>query len=219
MTICTAACRWGLHKRPVTRSEHTSHLPCSAHSVWAQRCLLLQKIKQTFSDVALGELRSSGTNTKYIFLHGATAPSGPGPPYCRGFTIILRHTTVGGTPLDEWSARRRDLCLTTQTLYKRQTSMPPTGLEPTIPASARPQIHALDRATTGVGNSKHQALTTALKQVQVKCCTLWRCGVGRVVPDVSEIMVTSSSSFIAFFDYCLKISHATFTFYLRIHRD
>jgi hypothetical protein len=33
--------------------------------------------------------------------------------------ITLRHTTVGRTPLDEGSARRRDLYLTTQTLYKR----------------------------------------------------------------------------------------------------
>jgi hypothetical protein len=29
----------------------------------------------------------------------------------RGFTITLRHTTIGRTPLDEWSARRRDLYL------------------------------------------------------------------------------------------------------------
>jgi hypothetical protein len=28
-------------------------------------------------------------------------PSGPGPPHYRGYTIILRHTTVGGTSLDE----------------------------------------------------------------------------------------------------------------------
>jgi hypothetical protein len=31
----------------------------------------------------------------------------------RGFTITLRHTTLGRTPLDEGSARRRDLYLTT----------------------------------------------------------------------------------------------------------
>jgi hypothetical protein len=33
--------------------------------------------------------------------HGATAPSGPGPPHYRGFTITLRHITLGRTPLDE----------------------------------------------------------------------------------------------------------------------
>jgi hypothetical protein len=32
--------------------------------------------------------------------HGATAPSVPGPPHYRGFTITLRHTTLGRTPLD-----------------------------------------------------------------------------------------------------------------------
>ena len=27
---------------------------------------------------------------------------GQGPPHYRGFTILLRHTTLGRTPLDEW---------------------------------------------------------------------------------------------------------------------
>jgi hypothetical protein len=34
-----------------------------------------------------------------ILLRGATAHSGPRPPHCRGFTITLRHTTLGRTPL------------------------------------------------------------------------------------------------------------------------
>jgi hypothetical protein len=37
--------------------------------------------------------------------HGSTAPSGSGSPHYRGFAITLRHTTLGRTPLDEWSAR------------------------------------------------------------------------------------------------------------------
>ena len=37
----------------------------------------------------------------------------------------LRHTTVGRTPLDEWSARRIDLYLTTHNTHNRETSMPP----------------------------------------------------------------------------------------------
>jgi hypothetical protein len=61
---------------------------------------------------------------------------------------IQTHTTVGKTPLDEGSARRRNLYLITQTLYNRQTSMPLVGFEPTIPASARSQTFFLDRATT-----------------------------------------------------------------------
>jgi len=38
---------------------------------------------------------------KLIYFPGALPPSGPGPPQNRGFTIILRHTTLGKTPLDE----------------------------------------------------------------------------------------------------------------------
>ena len=41
-----------------------------------------------------------------------------------------RRTTVGRTPLDEWSARRRDLYLTTHDTHNRQISMPRVGLEP-----------------------------------------------------------------------------------------
>ena len=54
----------------------------------------------------------------YIY-HGASAPKGPRPPHCRGFTITLRHTIRGRTPLDEWSARRRDLYLKTHNTHKR----------------------------------------------------------------------------------------------------
>jgi len=57
------------------------------------------------------------------------------------FTRFLDHTqrraTVGRTPLDEWSARRRDLYLTTDNTYNRQNSMPPVGFEPTISAGER----------------------------------------------------------------------------------
>jgi hypothetical protein len=69
----------------------------------------------------------------------------------RDFTITLRHTTVGRTPLDEGTARRRDLYLTTHNTHKRQTSMPSARFEPTIPVSERPQTYALDRAATGIG--------------------------------------------------------------------
>ena len=44
------------------------------------------------------------------------------------FLMFLDHTqrrsTVGRTPLDEWSARRRDLYLTTHHTHNRQISMP-----------------------------------------------------------------------------------------------
>ena len=56
------------------------------------------------------------------------------------FTRILlithnQHDAVGGTPLDEWSARRRDLYL--RTWHSRQTSMSLVGFEPIISADLR----------------------------------------------------------------------------------
>ena len=66
------------------------------------------------------------------------------------FFMFLDHTqrraTVGRTPLDEWSARRRDLYLTTHDTHKRQISMPPVGFEPTISAGERPAAARLLRS-------------------------------------------------------------------------
>ena len=62
-----------------------------------------------------------------------------------------RIIAVGRTPLDERSARRRDLYLTTHNNHNRQTSMPPVEFEPTISAGERPQTYGLDRAATGIG--------------------------------------------------------------------
>ena len=62
-----------------------------------------------------------------------------------------RQTTVGRTPLDEGSARHRDLYLTTHNTHNRQTSMPPVGFEPTVSAGEGRQTYALDRAATGTG--------------------------------------------------------------------
>jgi hypothetical protein len=73
------------------------------------------------------------------------------------FDHTERHTRTQThrTPLDEGSARRRVLYLTTtHNTHKRQTFMPPVGFEPEIPESGRPQTHALDRAATGIGTSQ-----------------------------------------------------------------
>jgi hypothetical protein len=75
---------------------------------------------------------------------------GPGSHY-RGFMITLRQTTVGRTPLYEWSARRTHLYLTTHNNHNLQISMHPVGFEFAIPASEWPQNHTLDRAVTGIG--------------------------------------------------------------------
>jgi len=73
--------------------------------------------------------------------------------YLRFLDHTQRSTTVGRTPLNKWSARRRDLYLTTHNTHNRQTSMPPVEFKPTISADERPQTYALDRAATGTGNT------------------------------------------------------------------
>jgi hypothetical protein len=58
-----------------------------------------------------------------------------------------RRSTVGRTPLDEWSARRRDLYLSTHDTHnRRQIFMPPVGFEPTISAGERPAAAHLLRS-------------------------------------------------------------------------
>jgi hypothetical protein len=66
------------------------------------------------------------------------------------FLMFLDHTqrrsTVGRTPLDERSARHRDLYLTTHDNHNRQISMPPVGFKPMISAGKRPAAAYLLRS-------------------------------------------------------------------------
>jgi len=69
----------------------------------------------------------------------------------------LRHATIGRTPLDEWSARGKDLYLTTHNNHNRQTPMQPAGFEPVILASEgpySPRDHR-DRLLHGVRSGKY----------------------------------------------------------------
>ena len=54
-----------------------------------------------------------------MYIHGATAPSGPGPPNCKGFTITLRHTRWDSSGLVISPSQR--LCLTTHNTHKRHS--------------------------------------------------------------------------------------------------
>jgi hypothetical protein len=90
---------------------------------------------------------------KYIFFSWVDSVREPRPPHCWGFEIILRHTTLGRIPLNEWSVRRRNLYLTTHNNHNGQTSISSARFEPVIPACQRPQTHVLDRAATGIGDT------------------------------------------------------------------
>jgi len=87
---------------------------------------------------------------------------GPTPsvasPFLRFLDHTQRRTTLSRTPLDEWSARRKDLCLKTHITHNRQTSMSPAGFEPTISAGERPQTYALDHVATWTGLLQYRLL-------------------------------------------------------------
>ena len=85
----------------------------------------------------------------YFFLWRCDPTGVMASSFLRFLDHTQRRATLGRTPLDEWSARRRDLYLTTHNTHNRQTSMPLVGFEPTISAGELPQTYALDRAATG----------------------------------------------------------------------
>jgi hypothetical protein len=65
-------------------------------------------------------------------------PVGQGLSFKRFLDHTQWRTTVGRTSLDEWSARCRDLYLTTHNTHNRQTHVPLVGFEPT---RLRPRGH------------------------------------------------------------------------------
>jgi hypothetical protein len=49
--------------------------------------------------------------------------------------------------------------------------MPPAGFEPTIAASERPPIHAIDGAATGIGKVHHKSIQIAVPEIPLLLCT------------------------------------------------
>ena len=71
------------------------------------------------------------------------------PQVDQGFTITLRHSTLGRTPLNEWSSRSRELYLTTHNAHNRHTYIKAPGeIRTRNPCNKPPQSHAIERATT-----------------------------------------------------------------------
>jgi len=91
--------------------------------------------------------------SEFPFSSWLDSPSGTRPHSCRGFTITLRHITLGRTPLEVWSVRRRNIHWQRTHIHThtRQQSMPQAEFELAIPATERPQTHALNRAATWIG--------------------------------------------------------------------
>ena len=117
--------------------------------------------------------------TTTFFFFGATAPHWARvSSFARFPDHTQRRTTVGRTPLYEWSARPRDLYLTTHNTHKNPC--PPVVFEPTISAGERPQTYALGRATTGTGRimllgdqyAQGELLVINLMHTFFYCCTV-----------------------------------------------
>jgi hypothetical protein len=66
------------------------------------------------SKVYFSSVGAANTALSSVFFLWRSSPSGSRPPHFRSSMITLRHTTHGRTPVDEWSARQRDLYVTTQ---------------------------------------------------------------------------------------------------------
>jgi len=92
------------------------------------------------------------------------------PPVGQGLLIIeasgkhSRHTTLSRTPLDKWSARRKDLYLTKHNTHNTEIVIFQAGFEDAILASERPQTHTQDRAASGTCGVL--LMTTKIKTVR-----------------------------------------------------
>ena len=89
---------------------------------------------------------------------------------------IQRRITVGRTPLDEWSAHRRDLYLTSHSTPIRQISMPLVGFQPIISAGKWPQMYSLDHAATGTGLKGVYRFSLNIIESVLPVCPVYFCG-------------------------------------------
>jgi hypothetical protein len=114
------------------------------------------------------------------------------------FTRTLDHTQRRRTPLDERSARRRDLYLTTHNTHNRQISLPPppppVGFEPTILAGEPPQTYPLVRAATETG------VTSRISATNPNTCVVMYC----ILHSSSEIWNFRIFKLTACFNWMLK---------------
>jgi len=78
------------------------------------------------------------------------------PTHCRCAGLLLLLITFSDTlqfiktPLGEGLAHHTDIYLTTHNVHNKETFMPLTELEPTIPANEWLQTHAFNHTATGI---------------------------------------------------------------------
>ena len=161
--------------------------------VWNRKLCCVKILKSTSLCVP-GNRRTEVTFT----VLESTVPSGPGSHHYRGFPI-----TLGTAPLDEWSARRRDLYLTTHKIHNRQTPMPPGGIRTRNPSKRaavdphlRPRSHGawITLATSYLTNAS--TTTENLTWFDPATTGSWTADVTRKVHDSAFTRVVAHESVI-----------------------
>jgi hypothetical protein len=95
---------------------------------------------------SLHQMRQLISRWRCLYLKCSYSDHRPGPPHYHGFTTTLRHTTSDSTPLDGWSARRRD-----NTQHSQQTKLQaPSEIWAHNPSKRAAADPGLDRAATGI---------------------------------------------------------------------
>jgi hypothetical protein len=98
----------------------------NTHLIWIPFFLLtpLQIVRFLLYVIIIADQICHFVMWQFFCCCGAATQRGSWSPHSWGFLDhTQRLTTVGRTPLDEWSTRHRDPYLTTHNIYNRQTSM------------------------------------------------------------------------------------------------
>jgi hypothetical protein len=98
------------HRNLRSRGQHT---PAAPH---------------TFSRVPYSSFTADQITLKHVWFWSNSPQWARTSSFTRFLDHTQRRTTVGRTPVDEWSARRRDLYLTTHTLTTDRHPCPPSGI-------------------------------------------------------------------------------------------
>jgi hypothetical protein len=123
---------------------------CLSYYVWAVHGQPVRVTTRVSNNRGTHTDISDVTTISLIPPHGRTVASGPESPHYRGFKITITPQSVGLLWMSDQPNAETSTWQKTNT-YKGQTLMLPAGFEPAIPASERPQTHAIARVATGTG--------------------------------------------------------------------
>jgi hypothetical protein len=100
------------------------------------------------------------------------SPCGPWPPHTGGFIIYFRHLVgllwTSDQPVAKASTYTGQHNIRTQ----RQTSMPPAGFEPTIPATKWPRLMPLGSATLSYKVTPFNPCKSFIYAISILCLSL-----------------------------------------------